>query len=187
MMLIGITGNAGSGKTTASKVFEKYGFHVIDADRVVHKLLESYEVKEFIRKNFGPQYVHDRKALSRLLFENPHLMDIYENFIRKKVIRALEEEIRNAPSDRIVIDAALIHEYGLEYMFDKLITIVADREKLIERLMNRGYTKEHAERILQRQIPQEEKARRSDIVIENNGTVEELQEKVEQVIRQILS
>ncbi len=187
MMLIGITGNAGSGKTTASKVFEKHGFYVIDADKVVHKLLESEEVKEFIRKNFGPQYANDRKALSRLLFENPHLMDIYENFIRKKVIQALEEEIKRAPSDRIVIDAALIHEYGLEYMFDKLITVVADREKLIERLMKRGYTRQHAERILDRQIPQEEKARRSDIVIENNGTIEELQEKVEEVIRQISS
>ncbi len=187
MILIGITGNAGSGKTTASRVFEKHGFYVINADSVVHRLLESDEVREFIRKNFGPRYVDDRKALSRLLFENPHLMDIYENFIRKKVIQALEEEIRKAPSDRIVIDAALIHEYGLEYMFDKLITIVADRQKLIERLVNRGYTREHAERILERQMPQEEKARRSDIVIENNTTIEDFQKKVEEIVRRISS
>ncbi len=187
MILIGITGNAGSGKTTAARVFEKHGFYVIDADKVVHKLLESQEVKDFIRWEFGVEYAEDRKKLSRLLFENPHLMDIYEKFIRRKVIQALEEEIKRAPSDMIVIDAALIHEYGLEYMFDKLITIVADRERMIERLMKRGYSREHAEKILERQIPQEEKARRSDIVIENNGTIEELQKKVEQVIRQILS
>ena len=187
MILIGITGNAGSGKTTAARVFEKHGFYVIDADKVVHKLLESQEVKDFIKREFGVEYAEDRKKLSRLLFENPPLMDIYENFIRQRVIKALEEEIRKASSDRIVIDAALIHEYGLEYMFDKLITIVADREKMIERLMKRGYSREHAEKILERQIPQEEKARRSDIVIENNGTIDELERKVEEVIEKILS
>ncbi|MEO0151230.1 MAG: dephospho-CoA kinase, partial [candidate division WOR-3 bacterium] len=101
-----------------------------------------------------------------------------ESFIRQKVIKAINEEILKSNSEIIFIDAALVFEYGLEYMFDKIICVIADEKKLIERLKNKGYSEDTARMILLRQMPQNEKAKRSHIIIENNGTIEELKEKV---------
>ncbi len=186
MKLIAITGNAGSGKTTISNILSKKGYCVIDADKVVHKLIESEEVRDFIRQTFGDEYIN-RKKLSDYLFKNPFQMDIYEKFIRKRVINALNEEILKANYDTVFVDAALVFEYGLEYMFDKIICVVADEKKLIERLKNKGYSEDTAKMILLRQLPQNEKARRSHIVIENNGTIEELEEKVLDVLASIIN
>jgi dephospho-CoA kinase len=177
MKLIAITGNAGSGKTTISNILREKGYFVIDADKVVHKLLESQEIKNFIKQTFGEEFL-DRKKLSDYLFKNPEKMDIYESFIRQKVIKAINEEILKSNSEIIFIDAALVFEYGLEYMFDKIICVIADEKKLIERLKNKGYSEDTARMILLRQMPQNEKAKRSHIIIENNGTIEELKEKV---------
>ncbi len=185
MKLIAITGNAGSGKTTISNILREKGYCVIDADEVVHKLLESQEIKDFIRKTFGEEFI-DRKKLSDYLFKNPQKMDIYENFIREKVIKAINEEILRANYDTIFIDAALVFEYGLEYMFDKIICVVAKEEKLIERLKNKGYSEDTARMILLRQIPQNEKAKRSHIIIENNGTIEDLKEKISKLLLNLI-
>ncbi len=182
MKLIAITGNAGSGKTTVSHILIRNGYCVIDADKVVHKLLDSEEVKNFIRKTFGDEYL-DRKKLSDLLFKNPIQMEKYEKFIRKRVLNALNEEILKANCDIVFVDAALVFEYGLEYMFDKIICVVADEKKLIERLKIKGYSEDTARMILLRQIPQIEKAKRSDIIIENNGTIEELEKKVLDILK----
>lgn len=181
MKLIAITGNAGSGKTTVSNILREKGYFVIDADKVVHKLLETEEVKKFIVENFGEAYL-DRRKLSDYLFKNPEQMDKYEKFIREKVIMAMNSEITGINEDLIFIDAALVFEYGLEYLFDKIICVIADEKKLIERLKMKGYSEDTAHMILLRQLPQEEKAKRSDIVIENNGTIEELKEKVLKLI-----
>jgi dephospho-CoA kinase len=185
MKLIAITGNAGSGKTTISNILKEKGYCVINADEVVHKLLQTEEVKNFIIQTFGEQFL-DRKKLSDYLFKNPTEMDKYEKFIREKVIKAINEEILRQNCEIIIIDAALIFEYKLEYMFDKIICVVADEDKLIERLKNKGYSEDTAKLILLRQMPQKEKAKRSDIVIENNGTIEELKENVSKLILNLI-
>jgi len=197
MKLIAITGNAGSGKTTISNILKEKGYCVINADEVVHKLLQTEEVKNFIIQTFGEQFL-DRKKLSDYLFKNPTEMDKYEKFIREKVIKAINEEILKQNCEIIIIeilkqnceiiiiDAALIFEYKLEYMFDKIICVIADEDKLIERLKNKGYSEDTAKLILLRQMPQKEKAKRSDIVIENNGTIEELKENVSKLILNLI-
>jgi len=184
MKLIGITGNAGSGKTTVANILRENNYCVIDADKVVHKLLESDEVKNFIIENFGEEFLN-RKKLSDYLFKNPLEMEKYEKFIREKVLKAINEEILRTNCDIIFLDAALIFEYGLEYMFDKIICVISDEDKLIERLKNKGYSEDTAKLILLRQLPQKEKAKRSDFVIENNGTIEELKEKVLKVLKEL--
>lgn len=185
MKLIAITGNAGSGKTTVSNILREKGYTVIDVDKVVHKLFETEEVKKFIIENFGEIYL-DRRKLSDYLFKNPHEMDKYEKFIREKVVIAVNKEIMEIREDLIFIDAALVFEYGLEYLFDKIICVVADEKNLIERLKSKGYSEDTARMILLRQLPQEEKAKRSNIVIENNGNLEELKEKVLKLISNLV-
>ncbi len=186
MFLVGLTGNAGSGKTTALEIFRRYGFCVIDADKVVSRLLEREDVRKFISETFGEEFIHDRRKFSRFLFSNESAMRTYEMFIRKKVVEEVMQEIRNCKGENVVVEGALIFEYGIESMFDCIVTIVADEEKLVERLMKKGYDEEHARNILKFQLPQEEKARRSDYVIRNDGTLEEFSKRVERLIEEKL-
>ncbi len=158
-----ITGNIGAGKSEAAKILESRGFKVIDADKIAHEVLE--------REMPGLA----REALGEVAFADPEFRKNLEELIHPGVKAAI------LASDADFAEVPLLFEAGWQDLFDKIILITASETVRLERLLARGYTKEHALNRMASQIPQEEKIARANIVIENNGTLTELKEALKQV------
>ncbi len=113
-ILIGLTGNAGSGKTTVADILRNMGFTVIDADKEAHKVLKREEVLDFLKREF-PECIKgdevDRKMLGDKVFMDPKFKEKYERIVRPLVLEHLKEVIQRIPDNIIVVDAALIYEY----------------------------------------------------------------------------
>lgn len=195
--VVGITGGIGSGKSIVANLFRQLGAFVIDADAVGKKILETdITVKSEVVNTFGCDIVNNegtinRERLGEKVFKNDSNLQILNHLIHPPMIRFIEHETKKAIHSRkysiVVVDAALLFEAGVESKFDYIITVVADLEKRIQWVHDRGLRKR--ETILARinaQMPQEEKASHSDFVLENNGTIEELEKKARQLFQDIV-
>jgi len=188
-VLIGLTGNAGSGKTTVADILREMGFTVIDADKEAHKVLKRKEVLDFLRKEF-PECVKgdevDRKILGDRIFTDPEFKEKYEKIVRPLVLEHLKEVIERTEDNIIVVDAALIYEYGVADAFDVMVVVWAPEEELVRRLVNRGIPEDKVKAILKSQIPQEEKIKYADFIIRNYGSLDDVRKQVIEVFRSIM-
>ncbi len=187
-LVVGVTGIAGSGKSTFSTFLEEFGAKVIRADEEVRRVVE--EMKDELKELFGEGILEgrriNRKRLGELVFGSEEnyrkFNDLIYPHIRKFAIRTIEEKGKGI----WVVDAALIHEYQLEPYLDYIVTIVAPYEECIKRFMQKtGYPRWVASMVIKSQLSQEEKAKRSHFVVENNGTLEELKENAREIIEEI--
>ncbi len=189
-ILIGLTGNAGAGKSTVARMFEELGFTVIDADKEAHKVLTHPKVVEFLRKNL-PEAIKedgtiDRGVLGEKVFTDPDFKEKFEKVIRPLVLEQIKGSIEKSAARVIMVDAALLFEYGVADAFDTIIVVWAPEEELVRRLVKRGVPEERARAILAAQMPQEEKVKRADFVIRNYGSIEDVRKQVEQVAQVIM-
>ena len=181
---IGLTGNIGSGKSSATRFFAELGVPVFDADSVAHELLESEKIKDKIIKLFGEKILVDhkidRKIISEIVFENAAKKAALENVLHPEIMIDLENRVMNFPGESYaVIEASLIYEAKLEDRFDYIILVMADRDIAVERAANKlGIKKAAAAKRLKMQIPQSTKEKFADFVISNNGSLEELKKRV---------
>jgi len=180
---IGITGNAGSGKSTVARLFRTYGAHLVDADAISRDVLARH-IREVV-ETFGPDVVGeggiDRRKLAERVFLEGRAEELTE-ILAEDIIRELQVRVEKAPPGPVVVDAPLLFEYRMEDAFDVLVLVTAPREVLIRRLMERaGYSRELAEAILNSQIPDEEKRDRVDFVIVNDGNLEDLEREARRV------
>jgi dephospho-CoA kinase len=183
--LIGLTGNIASGKSTVGKILLEHGFPVIEADRIGWKILEREEVKKEITASIGDCIEKDkieRKRLGRLVFSDKGLLRKLNSIVHPPLIDELQREIEHTKNSVIVLNAALLFEWGIEGWCDVIILVMTDRESRIKRLMESNLTKEEAIQRIDSQIPDETKRNRCDYVIENTSTLENLTEKVLAII-----
>ncbi|MEO0214035.1 MAG: dephospho-CoA kinase, partial [candidate division WOR-3 bacterium] len=110
----------------------------------------------------------------------------FENLVRPLVIERLREVIQNIPDNVVVVDAALIYEYGVQDAFDIIVVVWAPEEELVKRLVERGIPEEKVKAILKHQIPQEEKLKYADFIIRNYGSIEDVRKQVFKVFRSIM-
>ena len=195
MLTVGLTGNAGSGKTTVADRWREAGVAVVDADRLGHAVLEEdAEARRALVAEFGPG-IHDaegridRAALGRAAFSAPgrvaRLNAIVHPPLLERLDRALERA-RDAGADLAVVDAALVFEFGLAEILDVLVLVTAPEEAREERLrQGRGMDAERFRRITETQMPDEEKVPASDYVIVNDGSIEELRAEADAVLAAI--
>jgi dephospho-CoA kinase len=173
-MVIGVTGKIGTGKSTVCEILKnKYGAHVVNVDRIGHEVLE--EVKEKLVELFGGSVLEDgkvnRKKLAGIVFESQENLKKLESLVHP-LMKKRVQEIINKTSGLVVIEAALLKRMGLDQLCDHVITVVASRETILKR--NR-----EADRRLKFQediVPQ-------GIVVANNSTLEDLEKKVEEVMK----
>ncbi len=188
-ILIGLTGNAGSGKTTIANMLREMGFTVVDADKEAHEVLKYPQVVEFLKKEL-PEAVRDdevdRKVLGDRLFHDDEFKERFEKVVRPLVLERLKEIIQSIPDNIIVIDAALIYEYGVSDAFDIIVVVWAPQEELVKRLVSRGIPESKVRAILKSQIPQEEKMKYADFIIRNYGSINDVREQVLKVFRLIM-
>jgi len=187
-LIIGITGIAGSGKSTFASVFEELGAKVITADEDVRQIIEN--LKDEIVSLFGKEVLEgdrlDRKKLGEKVFSSKDNYEKFNSLIFPHIKAHAEKIIQEKDSGIWVFDAALIHEYDLDPLFDVIITVKAPYEICIERFMSKtGYSREIAEMVINSQLSQEEKAKRSHIVVENTGSIEDLKRIAREIFAKI--
>jgi dephospho-CoA kinase len=169
---LAITGSIGMGKSTVAKMFERAGVPVFDADAVVRELqAKDPEIIARIGQRFGGTVSNgmlDRDALSRAVLGFPAELEALEAIVHPAVqaaqSRFLEE---NADRPALLFDIPLLFETKGEAAFDKVVVVSAPADAQRERVISRpGMTPEKFKAILKRQMPDEEKRRRADFVID---------------------
>jgi len=191
-IILGLTGNFGSGKTTVAKIFRSYGGRIIDADRIAHDVIKprGRAYKKIVAK-FGSGVLRknktvDRSKLARIVFNDKKLLKILNKVIHPEVIRIIKSRIRKAPSKVIVLDVPLLIESGLEKLVDKLIVVNTARQKQIERIIKKtSLCKTDILKRVKHQLPLSVKARLADFVIDNSGTIKETKKQVRGIWRRM--
>lgn len=184
-ILVGLTGNIASGKSTVSGILSEHGFAIIEADRVGWELLKDPHIAEKVLRVFSDVEKDgeiSRKKLGDTVFSDHARLGVLNGIVHPPLLKELKEQIERAKTDITIVNAALIFEWGIQDWFDKIVLVVCDDEKKIERLKKKGFNRTRALQRLQSQMPESEKVKKSDFIIENNGTVEELRAKTVELI-----
>lgn len=187
--IIGLMGNSGSGKSTVAEYLREKGAEIVDADEISHQLCELGQPGLVaIKKAFEPYYFNDdgslnRKRLGRLVFADPNQLEKLESILHPLIKKRLEQEIKKAKSDIVIVDCALLTKVGLHNDVDEVWLVMSDVDHKISRIMQRdGISVEDAVNRLKSQEEEVSLTRYADRVIHNNGTQEEVYRQVEEYL-----
>ncbi|MEI6127848.1 MAG: dephospho-CoA kinase [Pseudomonadota bacterium] len=189
MLSVGLTGGIASGKSLASSLFAQLGAYVIDADTVAREVVKpGREGHRRVIESFGRDMLRqdatlDREKLGALVFGNTARRNLLNELLHPLIIGSIQEEIarRGAafPYSIIIADMPLLIECGMQHEFDRVVLVFTDREMQKERLMRRSNLDETgAEQRLCSQMPIGEKKIFAHYVIENTGSIAELEDNV---------
>jgi dephospho-CoA kinase len=191
MLLIGLTGNIASGKSTVAQLFSERGATIIDADvlarRAVEKGTHAFDaiVRRWGTSVLAPDGHLDRAALRRTVFGNAAELEALNDIVHPEVELLRQKRIDEAAArgDRIVVcDIPLLFEKKMVDRFDRLVLVDAPRPLRLERLvMDRGLRETEAMDMIAAQMPAELKRARADFVIDNASTLAALERRVNEV------
>ena len=188
-MRIGVTGQIGAGKTTAARILEEFGAYRIDADEIGRRVVELHPplVKK-LKQAFGTDIVNSSGNLKRRLvaqraFRDDESRDTLNQLVHSYLLRDLIRELRQAEKKHrvVIVDAALIFDWGLESELDLTIVIYASRQERLQRLAERGVDENDARSRQSRQLPFAEYRKRADVVIPNRGSKVDLRRRLARV------
>jgi len=194
LKLIGLTGGAGSGKSTVSEMFRELGAAVVDADAATHALYEPGSLGfDLIEGEFGPEYVRDgridRARLGELVFNDSdarqRLNAIVHPLVREwMAARTAEALIHGATV--VVQDVPLLFESGLDHLYSDVVLVYVPEHVQLQRLVEgRRLSEERARSMIAAQMPIDEKRQRAKHVVDNSGSRDETREQVERIWPQI--
>ena len=191
MLLVGLTGNIGSGKSTAARYLAEHGATIIDSDVLARQVVEAGTpahraiVKHWGEHVLAPDGQLDRAVLRRTVFSQPDQLETLNRIVHPEIERLRERLIAEARArgDRIVVcDVPLLFEKRLADQFDKIVLIDAPRPMRLERLVrDRGLRETEAMEMIAAQMPAELKRARADIVVENDASRDAFAERMEEV------
>ncbi len=198
MLKVGLTGGVACGKTTITAMFEKRGAHIALADAIAHSLFEpGSEVYNKVREAFGDEILDPDMTISRPKLANlafPARIKELNAIIHPVVIARqdewMEEIARRDPHAIAIVEAALMVEAGAHKRFDKLIAVTCNLDQKVERFTERSHLSElqaraEVERRMQAQLPETDKAKLADFVIDNSGSLEQAEAQVEQIWQEL--
>ena len=191
MLLVGLTGNIASGKSTVARLFSEHGATIIDSDVLARRAVEvgSPAYAQIVRRwgddVISPDGHLDRSALRRKVFKDQDELEELNHIIHPEVNRLrarLIAEARNR-GDRVVLcDIPLLFERHLADQFDRIVLVDAPRPVRLERLVrDRGLRETEAMEMIAAQMPAELKRARADHIIDNTDTVAALERRVNEV------
>lgn len=193
--LIGLTGGIGAGKSTVADFFRNAGITVINADQLAREITEPGEpaLAEIVSV-FGTAAINGDGTLNRShirsqILEHPELRQRLEQITHPRIQALSKQRTEEAFAEGhhlVIYEAPLLFEAKSDHAMDEVICVIADDNIRIKRVMSRdNITREQAEKILQTQMPQEEKVARSRFVIKNDGDVRSLELIAMAVLKQI--
>jgi dephospho-CoA kinase len=196
MLRVALTGGIATGKSYVLDQFSRRGVPCIDADELAHGVMASgTEASRAIADRFGPEVLAadgsvDRRRLGPIVFADARARRDLEAIVHPAVYRAIAASLRGferiGGSPLAVVDIPLLYETGHAHEFSKVIATTCPPAMQVARLVERGLTREEADRRLAAQLPSEEKARRADYVIRTDGTFAETDAQVEAVLRDLV-
>jgi dephospho-CoA kinase len=191
MLLVGLTGNIGSGKSTVDQLLSERGATIIDADVLSRRAVEigtpAYRaiVERWGTSILGPDGMLDRGALRRIVFSDPAELEQLNSLVHPEVERMRAELVEAARlrGDKLVVcDVPLLFERKMTDLFDRIVLVDAPRPVRLERLVReRGLRETEAMDMIVAQMPAELKRARADFVIDNIGTLTQLDARVAEV------
>jgi dephospho-CoA kinase len=191
MLRVGLTGGIACGKSTVAAMLRDLDMTILDADPLVHEMLESgqpvYEevVREFGSEILTPDKKIDRAKLGTIVFTDHKRLERLDQIIHPRVMDVIAKwfAVLDRPGGPpvAIIEAALLIEAGYRGKLDRLIVVRCDPEQQLARLRARGLTEEQARQRITAQMPSDEKARMADDVISSSGSFEDTRQQVERL------
>ena len=191
MIVIGLTGGIGSGKSEVSRMLKEFGAEIIDADRVGHEAyLPNTETYDKVVAEFGDDILQtdgaiDRKKLGARIFAEPEARERLNAIVHPRMYAMVEERIqrlREQGATAVVLDAAILIEAGWDSLVDEVWVVAAPEEMVVQRIGQRnGLPAEQVRQRIRAQITSEERARHAAVVIDNNKGLDELSAQVREV------
>ena len=195
MLIIGLTGNLGTGKTEVAHVLAGLGASIINADQLGHDLLQ-YHTQAYtkILDVFGKSILKqnkeiDRKKLGQLVFKDSEALDKLNKIMHPRIYEMVIQKIdeyRKAGAKVVILEAALLIEAGWKPLLDQLWVTSAPESTIARRLKkSRGLTEEQVFERLKNQLPQKEKIKHADVVIDTNLPMDQLRARVRELWNKI--
>lgn len=191
MILVGLTGNIGSGKSTVARLFAERGATIIDADVLARRAVEPGTlglrrlVEHWGDQILSPDGALDRAALRHIVFEAPEELERLNAIVHPEVERLRDAEFQAAVArgERVVVyDVPLLFERHLADRFDVIVLVDAPRPLRLERLVrDRNLREDEAMTMIAAQMPAELKRARADFIIDNDGSLADLEERAGEV------
>lgn len=192
MLILGLTGNIGCGKSSLSNILIQNNIDVIDADIISRQIFEDKELLNLVFEHFGQNIKNidgtlNRKALGNIVFNDDEKLVLLNSLthpkIKEKILDKINQ-IKNIGKSLVVIDAALLVEGGYLDILDKLIVITCKESIQISRIQKRdNCSKDEAINRINSQMSQEEKVKYADYIIDNSATTDDLKYKANELIQ----
>ena len=182
MIVVGLTGGIGSGKTTVAKLFATYGVPIYIADEEAKLLMNrSKVIRRKLTELFGKRaYIKsglNRNHLAKKIFNDKTLLDQMNAIVHPKVASHFKRWLKRQNTSYVIKEAAIIFEHNNQSKYDYIITVVADKKERINRVLSRpNMTKNRVLSIMNNQLSDAEKVKKSDFVILNNSLSETKQQ-----------
>lgn len=197
LLKVAVTGSAGSGKTAVCARLKTLGLTVISTDTLAREVAApgSSGLAEIV-KCFGPEVLQvdgslNRPALRRIITADEKVRRSLEKILHPKIAERMETEmVRGAAEGRNIffVEVPLLFEAGWNDYFDVIVTVSANKERRIRRLMTRDrVSRQEARDLLKIQMPEQEKIEHSDFIIKNSGSLEQLNAEVDRFLKNFLS
>ena len=189
MTVLGLTGSFGSGKSAVARMFAELEAVIIDADEIAKEVVKpgtpAFQeiVMAFGQDVVGEHGVLDRKKLAAVVFRDAAKRDTLNRIVHPRV-RERELEMLSSYKDHplVILSVPLLFENRMEHLVDKIVVVVVNEAERMQRLTEqKGLTPAYIQQRLQAQMPQKEKRKRADFVIDNSGTLEETHAQVKQL------
>lgn len=192
--IIGITGGIASGKSTVTEFLRQQGYQVVDADQVVHELQEpGGRLYQALLSTFGTAILQedgrlDRPKLGAMIFGNPDLL-AQSSQLQNEIIReelASRRDLLAETEDIFFMDLPLLFELEYDNWFDQIWLVDVTEETQLSRLMARNtLSQEEAEKRIAAQLSLQEKRKRADVLIDNNGSLEETRQQIRVALQKL--
>jgi dephospho-CoA kinase len=191
MLILGLTGSIGMGKSTTAKLFEEAGVPVYDADAAVHRIYQG-EAAPAIEAAFPGTTLDgkvDRAKLSAKVVHDPAAIKQLEQIVHPMLGASRQkflEDAERSGAPVVVMDIPLLYETGGEKRVDAVVVVTTSAETQRERIMARGtMTKEALDAILARQMPDAEKRKRADFVVDTSHGLDPVRAQIRDILKQV--